>query len=343
MKNKETEKQPKKDNFTNLDSSFNPGQARMIQIDENIEYINKHCVELEGFIIDDQFTKYDLFKLANLNSISLLIKEGWYQLTIDLVKELSKYGWDKKVSRIEERDMSLRFVIEEDESSILKKIINKYDRKSEYVCVQCGEPGIGRSDDSVLCIFHHFENRNKIKVFKDGFSINGIQYYWKDVQTAYFRSYNTDRNLNYIGNYDLLELVYLNPFKIFKKENNLIIHHNDFGFRNFILNIPTHFKDLDYDYINRFEKVSYCEVCGYEAVSNNNCECCEDIILDKSTCIDKEESIKDSQIEWAYEKGDYYAQQLGYYSKNPDHKIYFSEKELEDYIEYTKQDFLEED
>ncbi len=73
------------------------------------DFINKSCTRLEDFIINEKINAFDLRKLANLNGIDLQISEGWYPLTLELIRELHENGWDKKVSCIKEKYAELRF------------------------------------------------------------------------------------------------------------------------------------------------------------------------------------------------------------------------------------------
>lgn len=120
---------------------------------EGKKYINKGCLSLEDFIISEDIDKFDLYKLAMLNGISLSIPEGWYSLVLELLKELDKHDWDRHVRRIEEKDLSLRFYTPQDFGEIIEEFMFKF----EETCTVCGEKGRMWDDGAffhILCDKH---------------------------------------------------------------------------------------------------------------------------------------------------------------------------------------------
>ena len=127
-----TQQEEKYDEFIVLES---------LPLGQNIFYINYDCTNLSDFIINEEINEFDLKKLARLNQIPLDIPEAWYLLVVSLIKELDRYGWDKKVSCIKEKYAGLRFYIKDGQGRKLRRIINHYQRKSEHVCMTCGARG----------------------------------------------------------------------------------------------------------------------------------------------------------------------------------------------------------
>lgn len=105
---------------------------------EGKEFINKNTTTLSKFIINSDINSYDLHKLAQLNGIKIEMFEGWNNLVLDLMIELDKVGWNRKVSAIKEKFGELRFYAEPD----YEDIIEKYTEKSKTICDVCGNSGV---------------------------------------------------------------------------------------------------------------------------------------------------------------------------------------------------------
>lgn len=107
------------------------------QLLEGQELINRDTTSLEDFIINSELTPFDLEKLAQLNGIMVGIEDGWYPLALELMQELDKTGWNRKVGTIKEKYGELRFYAETKEYDLL----DRYAEASTHVCEVCGEPG----------------------------------------------------------------------------------------------------------------------------------------------------------------------------------------------------------
>lgn len=307
---------------------------------KDYEFVNKNCTKLEDFIINDEINSYDLRKLADLNGIRLEISEGWYPLVIDLIKELNAHGWDKKVSCIKEKYAELKFYTNHKYGDEISNIIEKYGEKSEYICETCGERGKIRYNSSwqyVACKKHYLEKRGKITLEENGFQHNGTSYLWKDVKNAVLK------DPDYYQNYKFLILEF--------KENiinhagwdssKLYISKNVMGFGNFLGNLPETFRNLNRSYLQYYKNPEFCAYCGYKAVYNNTCECCENDTWEYHLTKLKEENteerkldfIKHRQISWTIDEGEIYEKTQNNYPKNPNHQILFTQEELKKYEE----------
>ena len=123
------------------------------KIFDGVDFLNKNTITLEKFVINDDINKFDLHKLAQLNNIKLEIASGWFDLVIELIKELNSNGWDKQVSCIKEKYAELRFYSNTEQQDL----IEEYEIRSTLVCETCGEEGEIRynSDwDFVACDLH---------------------------------------------------------------------------------------------------------------------------------------------------------------------------------------------
>jgi len=322
-----------------LENSAESQRIKRDNLYKNADFINKNCTSLEDFIINDEINKFDLRKLANLNQIQLRISEGWYPLTLQLIKELNENGWDKKVSCIKEKYAKLEFYTSHEYASPIRKIISKYGKKSENICETCGERGEIRHNsgwDYVACRNHYLENRGKIILEKAGFNHNGNNHKWSDITDASFEDLDFDKRYKFLT----LE---------FKKDqikhqgwsdNKLYVSKNTIGFGNFIKNLPNDFPSLNLNYLKHFESPEFCEVCGYEAVYNGECECCEnDMWKTYQKRYNDEEERKDGhiryyQIRWVIDEGEMYESKQMNYPKNPNYKVLFTDDELKEYLEY---------
>jgi len=113
------------------------------------EFTNKETERLEDFIINDNLNYFDLYKLAQLNGIKIEMGGGWYELTLELIQELDKHGWNRKVGSIKEKFGELRFYADTNAVEVLEE----YTERSKTICEICGKPGewitIGHWDQTV--------------------------------------------------------------------------------------------------------------------------------------------------------------------------------------------------
>lgn len=81
--------------------------------------------------------------------------EGWYGLVKDLIDELLKLGWNKRINQSKEKFGGLRFYVE-DTPEGGHEVISKYERLSYSVCEKCGKEGILRKGSWIrtLCEEH---------------------------------------------------------------------------------------------------------------------------------------------------------------------------------------------
>jgi len=324
-----------------LENSAEAQKKKGDNLYRNTDFINKNCTSLEDFIISDEINKFDLRKLADLNQIQLQISEGWYPLTIQLIKELNENGWDKKVSCIKEKYARLEFYTHHEYNSPIHKIISKYGKKSEYVCETCSEKGEIRHNsgwDYVACRKHYLENRGKIEIENSGFNHNGNFYSWKVIKDASFE------DLDFNDRYRFLTIEYKEPIVNHQgwTDNMMYVSKNTIGFGNFLNNLPKNFQSLNNDYLMNFENPEFCEICGYKAVYYGECECCEN---DNWEIFQKRWSNKDDekndhisyyQIKWTIDEGENYETKQNNYHKNTDYKILFTDEELQEHLEYLE-------
>lgn len=302
--------------------------ARMYK---DAEFVNKDCASLDDFIINDNINSYDLMKLAELNEIELQIREAWYPMVIELIKELNDAGWDRKVSCIKEKFASLRFYGAHEHHDI----IEKYERKSESVCETCGENGQIRYNtgwDYVACRKHYLEIRGRVAIKDNGFDYNGKAYTWDDLKNIFFD----------YSDYDKCYAIKVScKNNIDDKQGNNIIYvtKNTIGYVAFLNHVHNNYKKFPYDnYLQDLNEMVFCEICGYKAVYSGKCECCECKSWEEFSKDwkygEKHEYLKGSQINWTLDEGDFYESQHENYLKDPNHKILFTEKELREYDEY---------
>ena len=297
------------------------------------EFTNKFCKSLDDFIIDDQMTVHDLQVLADLNGIRLEIGGGWYPLVIELVQELNRNGWNKQVSCIKTKYASLRFYSDTE----LDEILNEYEERSKTICETCGEPGIVRTRSGweyVACRKEYLENRSKVSMEDDRFIIKDQVFFWKDVANVSLEG------LDHLNRYLYVKIVFFktSPSGKLLADNELFIFNTAIGFGKFLQNLTLKYESLSLKFRNyihdHFTTVDFCEICGYEAVYYDECECCEEYTWHGLTSrlnihyYTKEEYIISHQIDWIKDDGELYESQQQNYPKNPDHQIYFTEEDL---------------
>lgn len=302
---------------------------------DSVEFLNKYCRYIDDFIINDEINHYDLEKLADLNRISIDINGGWYPLVIELIRELNENGWNKQVSCIKQKYASLRFYIDEP----FDEIIEKYEERSEHICEICAEKGKIRYGgwEEVLCRKHYLEGKNTIRVEEAGFKLGDISYLWSDIQEIRLDG------LDHLNRYSRVELTFQENILPKTHDNQLIVFHSTRGFGKFLQTLPIEYKPANFrfrDYIkDRFSQVQFCEICGYEAVYDNECECCEELTSagqinrDPEYALPAEQYIKVCQKNWFLDDGEIYEAQQQNYPKNPEHKILFTEEELNEWRE----------
>ncbi|MEL1243983.1 hypothetical protein AAEO56_06895 [Flavobacterium sp. DGU11] len=298
----------------------------------NADFVNKNCTSREDFIVNDTINEFDLKKLADLNGIQLQIQKGWYPILIELIVELDKKGWNREVSCIKEKFASLRFYSNTEHQDI----IDKFERRSEHVCETCGKRGEIRYHsgwDYVACRKHYLENRGKITPGIDSFIHNGKTYSLDDIKDMHFEDKDHRDNYKF-----LIAEFYKNKVEHPGwKDNKLYISNNIIGFGNFLSHLPGNLPGIDYEYVKKFIDAGFCEVCGYEAVYNEECECCENSTWEsyqrkwKNSREEKREHIVYNQIRWTLDEGEKYEALQKNYPKDPDYRILFTDEEFHEY------------
>ena len=309
--------------------------------DPHVDFVNKQCTNLTDFIINDKINAFDLKKLCELNRIHLQIREGWFPLVLHLIKELDANGWNKKLTTIKEKWAKLEFHITADNHPQLKQIISTYSKQSQYVCEKCGERGEIRSSagwDYVACRTHYVEGRRKITANSKGFVYRNIPYNWEDIEDARFEV------LDYYNHYK--HLVIDLKTKHIQESNwtdeQLYLSYFMIGFGSFVQHMPHHFENLDRAYAKRFQDPEFCEICGYKAVYNGLCECCENVdwetYITKRKYDDKHHHISYYQMNWKNDEGDELEKEQQNFVKNPQHQLLYTPEEYEEFLTYDKYD-----
>lgn len=304
---------------------------------KDAEFINKECTCIENFIINDEINTFDLRKLADLNNIQLQIPKAWYPITIKLIKELNNNGWNKEVYCIKEKYATLEFYTNHGYEDTISEIIRGYGYKSQTVCQTCGEKGEIRHSsgwDYVACRKHYLKNRGKITFEDTGFNYEGTFYNWEDIKDRSFE------NLNHNGKYNsiILEFNKIIVQHAGWSDNKLYISKDTIGFGNLLNYLSKNSYSLKGSYIRNFENIEFCEICGYQSVYFDECECCENSTWtsylkrwgEKNSEEKKQEYINHLQIDWVLDEGELYEVEQKNYVKNPNYKILFTEGELKD-------------
>lgn len=272
-------------------------------------------------------------KLADLNGIQLHIQPGWYPLTLELIKELGTLGWNRKVSCIKQKYATLRFYADYRDY----KLFEKYERLSEEICETCGERGEVRYDTSwmyVACRKHYMEDHSCVTFASNtGFIYNDISYNWEDIVYVYFKNKDGE------GNYNTIDIVFN---KVIRDNggtlgHRLYVSRKAFGLGHFMRYLPENIPGVDYGFTGKFKQVAFCEICGYEAVYNGYCECCENETYGhlseglKNTYESRVGYIAFKQMGWALDEGDFYASEMGIYKKTKYYKILYTEEQFDAY------------
>ncbi len=143
---------------------------------------------------------------------------------------------------------------------------------------------IGYSIRNIFCKKLTLE-LTEIKLIENGFSIKepfGAKpklFNWKEINSIQF-SENKDEI-------------------IFKKANKKFILKNyNIGWYEFIQNVPTRFKEFDFNYVSEFvHSLKPCKVCGIIAVKENECIVCETTTWNNKIIENEIEYIKSKQSE----------------------------------------------
>lgn len=305
-----------------------PAKPAVDPLDSINEYfINKGCRSLDNFIINDEINGYDLQKLAWLNGITLQLRSGWYELVKELVIELHQAGWDKRVSCIKEKYAELRF-----HTAGFDEIIDRYTVASKTVCETCGEKGEIRNQggwDYGACRRHYIETKAVIEITPDGFTVDGKAFYWKDIVSAGFAD-----EPNYYGDYHLLKIIFQETIKASNSgwgDHILYLRLGDYGWGAFMQAVSGRFNGLDQNYLAKFGPPAFCRTCGYLAVYNKKCECCEERIYiekDHSHYGDEQDYYKHQQLYWYDDEGDVYEAMAPHYPKSPDYVKLVNDEEV---------------
>ena len=81
------------------------------------------------------------------------VPPGWFGLVKELVEDLIRHGWDRRLFQVKEKFGALRFYISYEDKALVDKTIEARDR-SETICQECGKPGTMLEDHgwySTLC------------------------------------------------------------------------------------------------------------------------------------------------------------------------------------------------
>lgn len=93
----------------------------------------------------------------------LSVSNGWLGIIEEMITDLIKLGWNKRILQVKEKFGGLRFYVEEGNEDIWKRI-SEAEQLSYTVCEICGEPGEIRTDIGwylTLCEKHYNEKKNK--------------------------------------------------------------------------------------------------------------------------------------------------------------------------------------
>lgn len=288
---------------------------------EMLSYLNKNCTALEDFIISTEINYLDLHKLCQLNEIMLEISPAWHALVIELLVELDAAGWDRKVSSIKEKFAELRFYTDDQ----YDEIVDKFTERSKMICESCGEKGMQRRNTGwhyVACRKHYLENRGYVQTNNEGFEMDGSLFFWKDVTDARFEG-----SAEY---YVFIRLYFSKPIN---EEGQLLIYRNCMGYAQLLNEIPRNFSGLDLAFLDKHRGPgpSACMICGFIAVYNHFCECCEngEWISEEQKYWDREEYIRYYQSIWINDEGPEHAALFSIYLKDESYQIICTPSDLD--------------
>lgn len=281
---------------------------------EMLSYLNKNCTALEDFVISTEINELDLYKLCQLNNIGLEISPAWHALVIELLIELDAAGWNREVSSIKEKFAELRFYTDNQ----YDEIVDKFTDRSKMICETCGGKGIQRCNTSwhyVACRRHYLENRGCVQTTEEGFAMDGSLFLWKDVTDAHFEGINEAIN-------PFIRLYFLRPIN---GDYELLIYKNSIGYGQLLNEIPRNFRGLDLAFLARHSGPgpSPCMICGFIAVYNHFCECCEnrEWISEEWSYWDREDYIRYHQSIWINDEGPEHATLCPIYLKDESYQV----------------------
>ena len=93
------------------------------------------------------------------------VGSGWYLLIKDLIEDLIKLGWDKKVCQVKEKFGGLRFYINSASDEVHKRI-SEAENLSYETCETCGKEGELRTNigwHTTLCDTHYEKHKSNIQ------------------------------------------------------------------------------------------------------------------------------------------------------------------------------------
>ncbi|MES2589564.1 MAG: hypothetical protein V4622_11345 [Bacteroidota bacterium] len=286
----------------------------------------KNDIALSEMVIDEDFNVDNLKELARLNNIDLQIFEGWYGLVIKLIIELEKLGWDRKVSCIKEKYGYLEFYTDDKYDDL----VELFKEKSQYVCEDCGEKGKSRHIGFyVSCRTHYLKRVGKIYSTEDGFFYEDVFYVWNKILKAELKTLNTKKNGMIIIEFN--EKISNSPLS----PSRLCIHNYVKGYSFFLSQIPKNIEGLDYNEINKnFKNPEDCEICGFKAIYNSYCECCENDKWEskENNIWTKDEYVKYNQLDWEYDTKGILTFENSIYQKAENYTRLYNNQELEDHI-----------
>jgi len=298
------------------------------KLDEPTEdYINKETTRYQDFIINEQIGYWDIKKICSLNGIGLHLGEGWYTLVKNLMIELDKLGWDRRITGVKQKWAELRFSVGmksafyERNKNEIEKLLEKYREAGEMTCEQCGKMGKARSGGwiTVLCREHYHNGISGLLCNDLTFKIGKNIYVWEDVR-------NVEINKSWKDRIESLAFTF---------KNNKVAHLYTrlYGFGKFINDIPSNYLFLfNAKFIELYNTENYCEVCGLKSFYNDICEACEFTVY-RSRKDYEEEDIKIKQIEWFKDGAETFYKNNQTYPLNPDYKKLFSQAEYDRFFE----------
>ncbi len=98
---------------------------------------------------DETITSHHYFEIRN----------GWYGIVRDLITDLIKLGWDRRICQVKEKFGGLEFYVDRVPEGVFDRI-NTARKLSHTTCEVCGETGELRTDIpwfQTLCDVHYEE------------------------------------------------------------------------------------------------------------------------------------------------------------------------------------------
>jgi hypothetical protein len=265
--------------------------------------------------------------------------KGWHALIRDMLLEFLEAGWNINTPVYgKEKFGELRcHMIAEDETvnKRIHGIVSKYTSISLKTCETCGNSGSHRSIngwESTLCREHYFEEVPIISI--DG---NRIRLGKKTFHLRQFHQAEFQRGFEIVHFYNQL------PFQ--KKTFICSFSWQHPNYYALLKQVPTSvFTTEQKQAVSAFfDNLSGCDVCGHVAVYKDYCRRCYHSIWDESDLdcyADKNEYIKERQMDNEIDSDDHMALFKNdiSFEKVPDHKILFTQEELELYIKECEDD-----